>query len=329
MPHSTLHLRLSAGTVAAGLVVAISCVGIVRAERFHPQNSVTYTCSSGKACVQGNATGTPYGIYGSAQSTGVQGQTTSTTGGSGTSGISTGGSGNAHGVYGRSSNGQGVYGTSSTANGVEGHTQSLQDFAGVAGYGDGTGLVETGVYGKGGAAGVAGESLSGGIAVDAQGDDTSSDIFYGIDIANDATCIIDPKADLHCTGKITGKRALRTEQSSTMGHDVLAYTSETASATIEDVGTAHIAGGRGHVALDPAFASSTDRSGYYVFLTPMGDTRGLYVSAKTVAGFDVRESQGGRSTVAFDYRIVAHPLGADYDRLPPAEQVPARKLRRR
>ena len=329
MRHATVQFRLAAGTVATGLVVAISCVGIVRAERFHPQGSVSYTCSTGKACVQSNASGTTYGIYGSASSTGVLGQTTSTTGGSGTAGISTGASGSAHGVYGRSSNGQGVYGTSSTANGIEGHTQSLQDFAGVAGYGDGTGLVETGVYGKGGAAGVAGESLSGGIAVDAQGDDTSTDLFYGIDIANDATCIINANADLHCTGKITGKKALRTEQASATGHDVLAYTAETASATIEDVGSARIVGGRGHVALDPAFASSTDRSGYYVFLTPMGDTRGLYVMAKTVGGFDVREAQGGRSTVAFDYRIVAHPLGADHDRLPVAEQAQARRLRTR
>jgi hypothetical protein len=50
----------------------------------------------------------------------------------------------------------------------------------------------------------------------------------------------------------------------------------------------------------------------------MADTRGLYVSQKTPAGFQVREAQGGRSTFSFDYRIVARPLDADNDRLPPA-----------
>jgi len=48
---------------------------------------------------------------------------------------------------------------------------------------------------------------------------------------------------------------------------------------------------------------------YRVFLTPNGDTCGLFVQKKTLQGFIVPESQGGRSTVTFDYRIVATPLG--------------------
>ena len=59
-----------------------------------------------------------------------------------------------------------------------------------------------------------------------------------------------------------------------------------------------------------------DRNWYYVFLTPLGDTRGLYVSVKTPAAFQVRETLRGRNSLAFDYRIVAHPLGASNDRLP-------------
>jgi hypothetical protein len=61
-----------------------------------------------------------------------------------------------------------------------------------------------------------------------------------------------------------------------------------------------------------------DHRWYYVFLTPLGDTRGLYVSAKTPSSFQVRENEGGRGRVAFDYRIIAHPLDAKSDRLPPA-----------
>ena len=57
----------------------------------------------------------------------------------------------------------------------------------------------------------------------------------------------------------------------------------------------------------------------------MADTRGLYVSLKTPSGFEVREAQGGRSSLPFDYRIVARPLDAANDRLPLAP--PPRKIR--
>jgi hypothetical protein len=41
-----------------------------------------------------------------------------------------------------------------------------------------------------------------------------------------------------------------------------------------------------------------------VFVTPEGDCRGLYVRRKTAASFEVRELAGGKSNVAFSYRIV-------------------------
>jgi hypothetical protein len=58
-----------------------------------------------------------------------------------------------------------------------------------------------------------------------------------------------------------------------------------------------------------AFVISHPRDVYRVVVTPDGDTRGLYVAAKTPTGFTARESQGGHSTVTFDYRIVATQLG--------------------
>jgi hypothetical protein len=63
--------------------------------------------------------------------------------------------------------------------------------------------------------------------------------------------------------------------------------------------------------------------GYRVLITPDGDNRGLFVSNKGSAGFAVREAQGGRSTLAFDYRVVAYPIGGDAARLPPATVVHA------
>lgn len=113
------------------------------------------------------------------------------------------------------------------------------------------------------------------------------------------------------------------QQSNSSGQRVLAYAPEATTATMEDVGEARMADGRAIVRFDRDFASTIDRNaGYLVFLTPMGDTRGLYVRLKTPAGFEVRETQGGRSNLLFDYRIVARPLGASGDRLPlaPPEQ---------
>ena len=42
-----------------------------------------------------------------------------------------------------------------------------------------------------------------------------------------------------------------------------------------------------------------------MFLTPEGDCKGLYVQDKRGASFEVRELQGGSSSIAFSYRIVA------------------------
>jgi hypothetical protein len=52
-----------------------------------------------------------------------------------------------------------------------------------------------------------------------------------------------------------------------------------------------------------------NRAAYMVFITPEGDSNGLYVVNKTAAGFEVHENRAGRSTLAFSYRIVAKPFG--------------------
>ena len=84
----------------------------------------------------------------------------------------------------------------------------------------------------------------------------------------------------------------------------------------EDFGAGRLENGTAAVVLDPAFAETVNgASDYHVFLTPEGDCRGLYVSSKTASGFEVRELGGGRSTVAFDYRIVALRRGFENVRL--------------
>jgi hypothetical protein len=70
------------------------------------------------------------------------------------------------------------------------------------------------------------------------------------------------------------------------------------------------------IALEPTFAQTVDAtSDYHVFLTPQGDCRGIYVSNKSAAGFEVHELGGGQSSVAFEYRIVALRRGYENVRL--------------
>jgi hypothetical protein len=105
--------------------------------------------------------------------------------------------------------------------------------------------------------------------------------------------------------------ATTTRQVTDDGHAVTTYAHESSVPTIEDYCEAQTTDGSASIALDRTFASAINRkSGYMVFVTPEGDCRGLYVTQRTPVEFQVRELQGGRSSVAFSYRIVAKPLGA-------------------
>jgi hypothetical protein len=105
----------------------------------------------------------------------------------------------------------------------------------------------------------------------------------------------------------------------------------------EDFGAAKLNGGRAVVKLDTDFAKVIKRGDYKVFLTPEGDCRGLYVRRRA-ASFEVCELMGGRSSIAFSYRIVgrrkdirAHKRFAKIDtrlQLPAAAARPPRKRAR-
>ena len=53
-----------------------------------------------------------------------------------------------------------------------------------------------------------------------------------------------------------------------------------------------------------------------MFLTPLGDSQGLYVTNRTPTSFEVREQNGGKSNISFGYRIVAKSAGSDTARMP-------------
>ena len=138
-------------------------------------------------------------------------------------------------------------------------------------------------------------------------ENTTEGGFFAVDGAGDGTF----------TGNVITGYAEITNQRTRDGGRLGTFGTQSTRATIEDTGTSRLMNGEGAVRFDAAFARTLDlRQGYQVLLTPDGDTRGLYVATKYEGGFIVRETEHGRSSIAFDYRVVAHPYGANEARLP-------------
>jgi len=132
-------------------------------------------------------------------------------------------------------------------------------------------------------------------------------------VAGGATgaCTVDTNGNLACHGS---KSAVVPVDDG--ARQVALYAVEAPQNWFEDFGDGQLANGVATIALEPTFAQTVNTdSGYHVFLTPEGDCRGLYVSNKTAASFEVREIGGGQSNVAFDFRIVALRRGYEGVRL--------------
>jgi hypothetical protein len=253
--------------------------------------SGVYGVSTPGVGVQGSSADSN-GVSGtSANSDGTDGFTTnpsaSQAGRSGVYGLdssSDGGNGN-FGVTGQSADGDGVQGNSTDQFGVYGTSEF---YSGVYGFSED----DVGTWGYG-VFGVVGQCDSGG-----------DDEFYGQNSSDENNFTVD------CNG--TASVIARSRH----GLDADPTFEMSAQSVIEDYGEAQMVNGAAHVALDPSFADTiTSSSPYLVFVTPDADTKGLYVTNKTMTGFDVRESSGGRSNLAFDYRIVAHLANGHYDRM--------------
>jgi hypothetical protein len=292
----------AANAIAVGIAIAISSLSVVRAEHYSPDKKKTsFNCSSGTACLTAQSSGSSTNaIYanGVAANT-IQAQTSATNGDSAVAGIATASTGRAEGIYGASNTGDGIYGITNVPNSNLG--------AGVYG-------LSSTAYGVVGEVSSDNPGYAGIVGVDDSAENGSSLLVY--DSATGDGCTVDVDGDLSCAGSIIGGQ-FEMRQRSAGGHEVVSYPSQSASATIEDVGTAQMIGGVADVQLTSRFASVMDGKWYYVFLTPLGDARGLYVSKKATSGFQVRESEHGRDSLEFDYRVVAHPLGATADQLPP------------
>jgi hypothetical protein len=236
--------------------------------------------------VYGN--GGTYGVYGSGSSYGLYGATTAT------GGVGVSGNGTSYGVYGTATatSSLGVYGSgdvgvsgSSLTYGSSGALGTSLGGNGTGVYGAGTGF-GYGVYGVDGMYGVYG--MSGLYGVYGKGP------LYGV----------------FCDGPYGSESYQSATVALPDNRVVELYAMQSPENWFEDFGSGQLHDGVAQVALDPTFALAVNTgAGYHVFLTPKGDCEGLYVAQETATAFQVRELRGGKSNIAFDYRIVAKRRG--------------------
>jgi len=194
------------------------------------------------------------------------------------------------GVSGRSYHGTGMFGTSGTGVGVSGSSRT------------GAGIV-----------GTSASAAQPALAIQATG---SGPLMFAMNSSNAKVLKLDQQGNLTITGVITTSGSCQ-NGCSRPGEHLISYAPRESSPTMEDFGEGQLTNGAAYVRIDRAFANAIDQSSdYLVFITPDGDSKGLYVTMRSPNGFEVRESGGGRSTLQFSYRIVAKPYGSTEARLP-------------
>jgi hypothetical protein len=243
-------------------------------------------------------------------------------------------------VVGNSDSGSaGVVGTSATGDGVQGGSQEGTGVRGRSNASNGTGIRGeardaqgrggTGVSGEAGFTGVFGlanpvggeEGSAVGVFADANLDNAGDGVM-GIGILATAGPFSGLRpgqeiyagffggqvlisGNLYVVGDLTTEGAISANVSHPDGSFRRMYALESPESWFEEMGRAELVDGRAQVELDDEFAAMVQTDDYHVFLTPEGDTQGLFVSARRPDGFEVREQQGGTANLTFSYRVVA------------------------
>jgi hypothetical protein len=286
-----------------------------------------------------SAASASYGVYGTGPNVGVFGNGTGAGGigldGHGTfigaKGVSSLSSGVTAGIYGQnsSSSGYGVEGTSpnvgvygasagASKEGASGETLQGIRFSKAGVRGDTGGAADDGYVGVVGTADNNNAAVfannGDAITVWAENDESTNGLgaifvtmagvpflpsdSYGI-------CSINVSGDLVCNGTVQG--AVSADGGA---RKVALYAMQSPENWFEDAGSGQLSNGSARIELDPTFAQTVNPGfEYHVFLTPNGDSKGLYVSQKAATSFEVHEQGGGRSNIAFDYRIMAKRKG--------------------
>jgi hypothetical protein len=288
-----------------------------------------------------SSTGITYGVYGTSNSssgTGVYGTAPYT----GVVGRASSSTGTTYGVYGQSgsSGGYGVLGTAPTY-GVRGNATSTGGTSyGV--WGDSDSLNNTAAGGSFVAGTTATTSQSDGVVGRANGQNTSAYGVAGWAYYNGAGVgawsysgnIIEGYAGDYPGGT----RQMYLTQAGYLyvngGYGTFAKTSkdesgaeyraltaiQSSEAWYEDFGKATLVNGKVVVKIEPLFAKTVNMGvDYHVYVTPLcSEAVVLFVSDKSAQGFTVQgvTLDGKPSQCAFDYRIVAKPVGQEDTRLP-------------
>ncbi len=141
---------------------------------------------------------------------------------------------------------------------------------------------------------------------------SGADAFNAIEAASpNGVCGFGGNGDMTCTGQV---KTLATTGNG--ARTVETYSMQSPENWMEDFGSGTLQNGLATVSIDAAFAETVSGNGdYHVFLTPRGDSKGLYVTNTTATSFEVHESGGGTATLGFDYRIVAKRRGFETQRM--------------
>jgi hypothetical protein len=273
-----------------------------------------------------------YGVYGITAGTGVRGHgstgmhgTSSATElgwGAGVLGECPAGAGvlgdspDGSGVHGRSTNGVGVSGLGRRQAGVRGVASGAPGVEGFAMIGPGPGVSGIGET----APGVRGQSDSsygvhGGsrLGVGVRGHSDSYHGILGSTNSGYAGSFIGPVI-------IWGSLTVAGSPKSAVvphpdGSHRRLYCTESPESWLEDFGNGELVDGIANVSLESDFAQIVRADDYHVFLTPYGDSNGLYVSRRMPNGFEVREQRQGTSRLPFGYRVVARRADVSTPRL--------------
>lgn len=208
----------------------------------------------------------------------------------------------------------GVYGVSQVPAGI-----GTVDAAGV--WGDsfaGDGMVATSNQNNGIVA-VTADSLNqfnAGAFIDNQNPNAGDVVVQTFGESIGGSCVIDTLGNLFCSGS---KSAVVPVENNSK--KVAMYAIESPQNWFEDFGSGQLTNGSASINLEAIFGETVDTNvKYHVYLTPNGDCKGLYVTAKTPTSFEVHELGQGTSNIAFDYRIVAMRKG--YEQIRMADKTP-------
>lgn len=94
------------------------------------------------------------------------------------------------------------------------------------------------------------------------------------------------------------------------GKKVTLHCPETPEVYIQDYGEGKLVNGKAHITIDPILSKNgivvNDKHPLRVFIQLEGDCNGVYVTNKTINGFDVIELKGGNSNTPFQWSITCN-----------------------